>query len=74
MVITLQPILTETPMTPPGVRTDCLLPEEVGGEVCVAVAGAVGDALALVIVGVGAAVDSTPPVRTWIGYTACQEY
>jgi hypothetical protein len=53
-------------MTPPGLRTDWLLPEEVGGEVCVAV----GDALPLVVVALmiaGADVDSTSPVRTWIG-------
>ena len=65
MVITLQPILTERPMTPPGLRTDWLLPEKVGGEVCVAA----GDALPLVVVALiiaGADVDLTPPVRTWI--------
>jgi len=33
-------------MTPPRLRADCLLPEEVGGEVCVGV----GDALPLVVV------------------------
>jgi hypothetical protein len=45
-------------MTPPGLRTDFLFPEEIGSEVCVAV----GDALLLVVVALmiaGADVDST---------------
>ncbi len=65
IVITLQPIETETPTMPPGLRVGCL-----GADVAVCVVETVLDMLVVVgVVGVeaGAAVDSTPPVRTWIG-------
>jgi hypothetical protein len=66
IVMTLQPIETEIPTMPPGLRVGCF-----GADVKVCVAEIVLDVLVLVIVGVdfevGAAVDSTPPVRTWIG-------
>jgi hypothetical protein len=64
IVITLQPIETETPTMPPGLRVGCL-----GADVAVCVGETVLDMLVIVGVGVevGAAVDSTPPVRTWIG-------
>lgn len=64
IVITLQPIETETPTMPPGLRVCCL-----GADVTVCVCETVFDVLVIVEVGVEVevAVDSTPPVRTWIG-------